>query len=846
MSWYLPSQFDIELLANLRAKLAPEMMALAQFTALAPRIEPLLLRNMRTAMMPASDPDLEHQLWFSNLIAARSTLDIVLNQGVGRLLADELCLQDEVLTKVWTLTQRFTAHWSALDRLELKLRYHALQQDQNAITKGVQEALRAIHQANSQPDTQLELARWAKKTLPSIAAETTESNEIAWLAQFAATTLGATSGWTKLSASKPMPEWLGLRPLLTPQSQIGLQLRYDASLDYQVLECLPANDAAITLALPTPLPARLYIQPTNANEGFWEVINPGVRIKLPQASERIELRTIDGKRYELHAEFERPTENQRGETVNTIYLTHLKEDEELAQQIASQLAEQDIPVTLIIESPTEFNRLKSLQTDGRYNKFLRLWTPVAQQQWQSEDWEDYPLVKSSLLLRWQQAELPRGVAGAGVVDWDDRLSNINPIRQWLSGQTITTETRHDTRWLQNALNELVASPRLIVDGIDGPATRQAVKNFQTQVKLFADGIAGPQTLAAIEQQLALNKLLKELDNPQTTPKRRLAIGDQLAEQGDPRKGVGVIEYEVIEYAPQVQILLDELNDPKTEPPRRLEIGDQLDAMGDPRIGVGLNENGLPDIDWVEIPAGPFIYSEGETQQTLELPAFKISRYPVTNSQFQAFLDAGGYHDNRWWQGLTKPEPQKTGFKPTNRPRENVDWYEAYAYTRWLSAQLGVNVSLPTEQQWEKASRGKAGRIYPWGFDFHSGFANCNEVVRKRGPRGPHYLQQTSAVGIYPQGESPYHVLDMAGNVSEWCLNHYDRPEHINEGKFVATDKDSNILRDLSGFLPKFADDIRVLRGGSWLNFPIDLRSANRYSSRADLRQDSLGFRLVQD
>jgi hypothetical protein len=818
MSWHTPSQFDKELLANLRAKLSPDLLALAQYTALASRIEPLLLRNMRTAMMPASEPELEHQLWFSNLINARSSLDIVLNQGVARLLANELCLQDEVLTKVWTLTQRFTAHWSTLDRLELKLRYHTLQQDQNAINQGVQEALRAIHQASSEPDTQLELARWAKKTLPSIAAETTGSNEIAWLAQFAATTLGATSGWTKLSARKPIPEWLGVSSL-TEQSRIGLQLRYDATLGYQVLECVPAADASITLPLPTPLPARLYIQPENASEGFWEVINPNVRIKLPQPSRSIELRTIDGKRYELHAEIEPPKDNEIRQASNAIYLTHVKEDEELARHIASQLAEKGIPVTLVIESPTEFSRLKSWQTEGSGSKFLRLWTPSAQKQWQPEDWEDYALADSSLLLRWQQAELPRGVAGAGVVDWDDRLSNINPIRQWLSGQTITTETRHDARWLQQALNDLGASPRLIIDGIDGPATRQAVKNFQTQVKLFADGIAGPQTLAAIEQQLALNKLLKELDNPQTTLKRRLAIGDQLAEQGGPRKGVGVIEYEMIEYAPQVQILLDELNDLKTEPPRRLEIGDQLDAMGDPRIGVGLDENGLPDIDWVEIPAGPFIYGEGETQQILELPAFKISHYPVTNHQFQAFIDAGGYDDPQWWQDLQKTEPQKPHRKQNNRPRETINAFEALAFCRWLSAQLGYSVTLPTEQQWEKAARGTDGRIFPWGDEYRSGYANCYGA---KDDDGSFNLQQTTAVGLYPQGDSLFGVADMAGNVWEWCFDDYE----------VAVDLGTNTQR--------------VLRGGSWRNVPNYLRSAFRIRYYAGDSDGDVGFRLAQD
>ena len=151
-----------------------------------------------------------------------------------------------------------------------------------------------------------------------------------------------------------------------------------------------------------------------------------------------------------------------------------------------------------------------------------------------------------------------------------------------------------------------------------------------------------------------------------------------------------------------------MNDIKTEPQRRLEIGNQLAELGDPRPGVGLDENGLPDIDWVEIPAGPFIYGEDKNRQTIDLPRYYISRYPVTNSQFQAFIDAGGYSDERWWQDLKKPEPKEPNWNQANRPRETVNWYEALAFTRWLSAQLALKITLPTEQQWEKAARGPTG------------------------------------------------------------------------------------------------------------------------------------------
>jgi formylglycine-generating enzyme required for sulfatase activity len=227
---------------------------------------------------------------------------------------------------------------------------------------------------------------------------------------------------------------------------------------------------------------------------------------------------------------------------------------------------------------------------------------------------------------------------------------------------------------------------------------------------------------------------------------------------------------------------------------------------------------LPDIDWVEIPAGPFIYGEGESQQEIHLERFHISRYPVTNSQYQCFIDAGGYAEERWWRDLKKPETQKSRWDQPNRPRTDVDWYEAVAFSRWLSAQLNQPIRLPTEQEWEKAARGTDGRAYPWGNDYINGYANVDES-REKGA----YLQQPTAVGLYPQGASPYHVLDLAGNVDEWCLNKSDHPEQIE---------------------PDPSGDWRVLRGGSWFLNPEFARAAYRNRSGPEIRFYDGGFRVV--
>jgi hypothetical protein len=133
---------------------------------------------------------------------------------------------------------------------------------------------------------------------------------------------------------------------------------------------------------------------------------------------------------------------------------------------------------------------------------------------------------------------------------------------------------------------------------------------------------------------------------------------------------------------------------------RLAIGDRLAEIGDPRAGVGLDVRGLPALDWVEIPGGEFIYQNGEKRR---LPTFRMARYPITNAQYQAFIDAGGYTDkgaSTWWRDLKRSEPAQSSWPQANRPRTDVDWYEAVAFSRWLSAQLGYEVRL--------AERGRVG------------------------------------------------------------------------------------------------------------------------------------------
>ncbi len=294
-------------------------------------------------------------------------------------------------------------------------------------------------------------------------------------------------------------------------------------------------------------------------------------------------------------------------------------------------------------------------------------------------------------------------------------------------------------------------------------------------------VAPPAPKSAPTEQ---EQLLRELAQPDTTPQRRLAIGDRLSEIGDLRPGVGTI-----------------------------------------KVSIDGREVQLPQLEWCEIPAPPggkFVMGAKDQKDNLrrevELAySFKMSKYPITYLQFQTFVESGEYDNLNWWQGFPKEyqaQPLREQHnKVANHPRENVSWYQAVAFTRWLTEGYraagwlarSLELRLPVETEWEYAARGRDEREYSYLGEFDPTKANTNETG----------LSTTSAVGCFADGASPFGVLDMSGNVWEWCVNKYSN----NEGW-------------------------RVLRGGAFNFNSYSAVCAYRYHYDPFLANSLVGFRVV--
>jgi len=292
------------------------------------------------------------------------------------------------------------------------------------------------------------------------------------------------------------------------------------------------------------------------------------------------------------------------------------------------------------------------------------------------------------------------------------------------------------------------------------------------------------------------------------------------------------------------------------------------ASGAPAAGAQLPKSDEPpnemtltlapgvEIVLLRIPAGEFLMGSSDEdtdaaigekpQHKLTLADYYMGKTEVTVAQFRAFIQATGYKttadvegrgrvtegyiavsvEGANWQHPQGPSSDVQG--KDDYPVVQVSSNDAIAFCRWASEVTKEAVTLPSEAQWEKGARGTDGRRYPWGNDWDG--SRCNT-----GESGP---KATTAVGSYPQGASPYGLLDMTGNVWEltrslWGANS-EKPQFAYP--YQADDGRENLETDSSV--------MRIARGGSFADPAFSCRPAVRAPGLASAHYDCVGFRIV--
>lgn len=229
------------------------------------------------------------------------------------------------------------------------------------------------------------------------------------------------------------------------------------------------------------------------------------------------------------------------------------------------------------------------------------------------------------------------------------------------------------------------------------------------------------------------------------------------------------------------------------------------------------------------PTEPLTRDQRPIHEVCITKPFRLSTYEITNADYQAFIDAGGYTTQAYWsadgwarlKAVSISGPRNfPGFGDPQQPRIGVSWYEADAYARWAGGRL------PTEAEWEYAARGGNGFTYPWGDGYTLHAANIDES----GVGGTD-SSRTRNVGAHTLGKSGrFGLFDMAGNAAEWVQDF-----------FGATYYGSSPKDDPQG---PITGNLRVFRGGSWRDDTNKARTTYRQSLAAGERTDSIGFRVA--
>jgi formylglycine-generating enzyme required for sulfatase activity len=218
---------------------------------------------------------------------------------------------------------------------------------------------------------------------------------------------------------------------------------------------------------------------------------------------------------------------------------------------------------------------------------------------------------------------------------------------------------------------------------------------------------------------------------------------------------------------------------------------------------------------IHIPEGYFPMGADTPEENplhfIYTSAYFIDKYEVSNAQYKEFMTAKNHPAPKFWNDkrFNQPEQAVVG----------VSWHDAAAYAAWKGNRL------PTEAEWEKAARGKEGLTYPWG-------NKADNIANLANIRGRH-RNAPAAVDSYTAGASPYGVLNMAGNVAEWCLDWFDR-DYYNHSPEMNPEGPAKPVRAM-----------KVLRGGSWLDNLDNVKTFRRLRNYPHIKNNAYGFRTVR-
>lgn len=241
----------------------------------------------------------------------------------------------------------------------------------------------------------------------------------------------------------------------------------------------------------------------------------------------------------------------------------------------------------------------------------------------------------------------------------------------------------------------------------------------------------------------------------------------------------------------------------------------------------------PPFEWCPIAGGKVRLEDASEEDgtiggDFTVADFWMAKYPITNSHFQSFLmDLNGFSNPLWWNfspqahqwRLDHPRSKPTAFSGERLPRTRVSWFDSMAFCAWLSQKCQQSetktevqvIRLPTEQEWQRAAVGDSGWKYPWGNDMDPTRCNYGNTIG-----------QPTPVDQPWEGGSPLGVVDMIGNVWEWCLNAWGQEDS-----------------DPSGYT------YRSMRGGAWnVSNPTHLRAAGRNGHPPRGQLNDAGFRII--